>query len=309
MGPKDGVNLSKVNYFPLEEYVNRIKINDKVLNHLEETNKEFDKYLKKLAKYDDYSVIHYWIDSLAKEYQSSQAIENKYINYSGFNNDLFFDRLPMSHARIKRIHKFINNSEDIESYRNIGHEIKVSSYDSYTGEEKVYWNGVESKDLRKFMDDFLKIYKTNSLSLIVSNPFLKSALVCLLFIRIHPFTDGNGRTGRMLYNIKFTEMINKIYGSKLKLCPLNISHGILMHKKTYANKLYNIYFDLEHDSNDEINDWFDFILNRADDAIFFNNQKISKLDRSFNNIKNLKNTDTSNLPEETSKMKIKKIIT
>ncbi len=309
MGPKDGVNLSKVNYFSLEEYVNRIKINDKVLNHLEETNKEFDKYLKKLAKYDDYSVIHYWIDSLAKEYQSSQAIENKYINYSGFNNDLFFDRLPMSHARIKRIHKFINNSEDIESYRNIGHEIKVSSYDSYTGEEKVYWNGVESKDLRKFMDDFLKIYKTNSLSVIDSNPFLKSALVCLLFIRIHPFTDGNGRTGRMLYNIKFTEMINKIYGSKLKLCPLNISHGILMHKKTYANKLDNIYFDLEHDSNDEINDWFDFILNRADDAIFFNNQKISKLDRSFNNIKNLKNTDTSNLPEETSKMKIKKIIT
>ena len=309
MGPKDGVNLSKVNYFSLEEYVNRIKINDKVLNHLEETNKEFDKYLKKLAKYDDYSVIHYWIDSLAKEYQSSQAIENKYINYSGFNNDLFFDRLPMSHARIKRIHKFINNSEDIESYRNIGHEIKVSSYDSYTGEEKVYWNGVESKDLRKFMDDFLKIYKTNSLSVIDSNPFLKSALVCLLFIRIHPFTDGNGRTGRMLYNIKFTEMINKIYGSKLKLCPLNISHGILMHKKTYANKLDNIYFDLEHDSNDEINDWFDFILYRADDAIFFNNQKISKLDRSFNNIKNLKNTDTSNLPEETSKMKIKKIIT
>lgn len=50
--------------------------------------------------------------------------------------------------------------------------------------------------------------------------FLNS-LVHLLFLRIHPYTDGNGRTARILHNIKFTEMINKVYSTRLKLSPLN----------------------------------------------------------------------------------------
>ena len=63
------------------------------------------------------------------------------------------------------------------------------------------------------MDDFIKFYKTKSLSVIDSNPFLKSALAHLLFVRIHPFSDGNGRTARMIHNMKFTESINNIYGN------------------------------------------------------------------------------------------------
>ena len=49
-------------------------------------------------------------------------------------------------------------------------------------------------------DDFIKIYKSSSISLINSNPFLKSALIHLLFIRIHPFPDSNGRTSRAILN-------------------------------------------------------------------------------------------------------------
>ena len=46
----------------------------------------------------------------------------------------------------------------------------------------------------------------------MSNPFLKSALIHLLFLRIHPYADGNGRTARLLHNSKFTASINSIYG-------------------------------------------------------------------------------------------------
>ena len=309
MGPKDGINPSIVEYFSLEEYVDRIRISDDVLFHMEDTNKSFDKYLKKIAQYSDYSVIYYWLDSLSKEIKSSQAIENHFINpMTILKNDIFFDNKQMSHTRIKRLHQFSTCSSMLEDYRTTGTEVRVSSFDKYTKEEIIYWNGALGKDVKKFMDDFIRIYKSNSLSAINYNPFLKSALLFLLFIRIHPFTDGNGRTGRMIYNIKFTDSINKIYGSKLKLCPLNISQGILMYKGTYAEKLDNIYFDLQHDSNDKINDWFNFVLNIVDESIYFNRNRIHRLEEAFNNIEKMKYTDTSDLLEKSNKMKIKNII-
>ncbi len=111
----------------------------------------------------------------------------------------------------------------------------------------------------------------------------------------------------MIYNIKFTDAINKIYNTKLKLCPLNISHGILMYKSTYVQKIDEIYFDLEHDCNDEINAWFNFILNRVDDAIFYNMNKISSLDASFRNMERMKETDTKINLGELSKMNLQMV--
>lgn len=308
MGPMNGINPNVVRYFPLEEYVDKIKINDNVLYHLEDTNKEFDKYLTYLAQFDDYSIIHYWIDSLSKEIKFSQEIENHFINpLKMLKNDVFFDTFQMNHTRIKKLHQFVVDSDRLEDYRANGKEVRVSAIDKNTEKEIIYWRGASSFDLKNFMDDYIKVYKNNSLSLIDSNPFLKSALVSLLFVRIHPFLDGNGRTSRMIYNIKFTDSINKIYNTKLKLCPLNISRGILMYKPTYAKKINDIYFDLEHDSNDEINAWFDFILNRVDDEIFFNTNRVSRLEAAFNNIKKMKDTDGSNWPMEAEKMNLQKI--
>ena len=41
----DGMNSDYVDYFSLEDYISRIKLLPRVLEHLEDTNKEFDKYI------------------------------------------------------------------------------------------------------------------------------------------------------------------------------------------------------------------------------------------------------------------------
>ena len=308
MGPINGMNDSIVKYFSLEEYINSIKVNDNVLFHLEETNKNLDKYLKYLTQFDDYSVVYYWIDSLSKEIKFSQEIENHYINpFDMLNNNMFFDSFQMNHEMIKKLHQFVMNSDVMDDYRCDGEEVRVSFFSKKNLEEYIYWRGALSNDVQRFMDDFIKIYKNNSVPIIDTDPFLKSALASLLFVRIHPFLDGNGRTSRMIYNIKFTDCINKIYNTNLKLCPLNISRGIFMYKISYANRINDIYFDLEHNSNDEINKWFDFILNRVDDEIYFNTNRISSLENALNNLQRMKFTDSSNLPIESSKMKINNI--
>ena len=224
----DGMNDDYIEYFPLEEYINKIKLLPKVLEHLEETNKEFDSYMNKLSKYDEEYII---------------------------KNVFFAEEVDENIAQVD--HCLIDGSINI------------------------FWRGAQAKDVNKFMSDFLNIYKQGGASLIYSNPFLASSIIHLLFLRIHPYTDGNGRTARILHNIKFTEMINKVYSTRLKLSPLNISESILINKITYVKRIDNIYFDIKHDSNIEINAWFNFILDMIDEQLYKAMNKLEKIDSSF----------------------------
>ena len=111
----------------------------------------------------------------------------------------------------------------------------------------------------------------------MTRPFLRAAITSLLFNRIHPYTDGNGRTSRIIYNLKFTEQMNKIYQTNLMLNPLNISNRILINKLTYVKHINRIAFNLKEDSNKAINDWFDFILTMADEQLYFSKDRLTHL--------------------------------
>lgn len=133
------------------------------------------------------------------------------------------------------------------------------------------------------MNDFINVYKHSGMKLLFSNPFLASSLMHLLFVKIHPYIDGNGRTARVIHNIKFTEMINKLHGTRLKLSPLNLSASILVNKITYHKCINNIYFDIKNDTNESINKWFDFILDMVDEQIHYSNEMLMNIDE-YNDI-------------------------
>jgi len=89
-------------------------------------------------------------------------------------------------------------------------------------------------------------------------------------------------TGKyFIHNLKFTETINKIYGMKLKISPLNLSESILINKITYIKKIDNIYFDVKNDTNDAINDWFNYILFMADEQIFKTSEMLRWMDDRY----------------------------
>ena len=277
----DGMNNDYIEYFSLEEYISKIKLLPKVLEKLEETNKEFDNYMNKLSEYDEEYIINYWIYLLYIEIMSNQKIECIKHDESILSEDkIFFDTLSISNKRIHNLHNFITEGEmpPSNSYRST--EVNVSRKNP-DGSEGIFWRGAQAKDVNKFMGDFLNIYKQGGTSLIYSNPFLASSIIHLLFLRIHPYTDGNGRTARILHNIKFTEMINKVYSTRLKLSPLNISESILVNKITYVKRIDNIYFDIKHDSNEEINAWFNFILDMVKEQLYRAMNKLEKIDSSF----------------------------
>lgn len=282
MKPVNGMNPARVTYFPLEEYVRRIKVDDKVLFHLEDTESELKSYLNLLNQYGDCAAVDNWISNLfnysMRQLNFSSEMEKHLISPRDMMKAAEFGMSDMNHEQIKRLHRLalgFDSDDVIEDYRDAGHEVKVSTLFPITKEEKIYWHGAQGVDVRKFMDDFVTIYKSDSSSKIDSSPLLKSALVSLLFVRVHPFMDGNGRTSRMINNIKITEAINSMYDTKFRLCPLDLSKIIMgRYREVYGGKINDIYFDLEHENNDEINAWFDFMLTMADEELYFDSTRL-----------------------------------
>lgn len=275
----------EIEYFDLEEFVNNIKLEPKILEHMQETNINFDKYFKQLSKYNDEFMLYFWISLAYDEIKNSNFVERH--NFKNFDlsiSDLFFDKPSISHNRIHNIHKFVmkneNENEKIGNYRKT--EVRVSNITQDT--EEIFWYGAKPEDIKNFMNSFIKIYKTNSISLIDSNPFLKSALIHLLFVKIHPYYDGNGRSARIIHNIKFTETLNRLYNMNLKICPVNLSESINLNLISYMKSFDNIYFDLKHDNNDAINYWFDFVLNMYDEQLYNKKNMINNIDEIMERI-------------------------
>ena len=72
-------NPNKVKYFDLRDYVSKIKLNSNVLEHMEETNKDFDTYMQRINACEEEDVIHLWLISMAEEIVKSNQIENHYV--------------------------------------------------------------------------------------------------------------------------------------------------------------------------------------------------------------------------------------
>lgn len=309
MAPENLSNEEHVTRFSLQEYVERIHLESYVLEHMEETSKEFHNYMKLLLQFDDYAVVTFWISLFFEDLISSYQMEHAHlINFDLIDrNQLFFDSLSINHTRIQKLHDFVLKSTDNEVNKDIQYRVtnvRVSKMTQHG--EFIFWRGVEPEDVKYFMDQFIQIYKSKNVSTLFTNPFLRSALIHLLFVRIHPFTEGNGRTARLLHGMSFTNGINDIYDMKLKISPFNISPNILVNQPTYARRLNSIYFDLEHDSNDEINRWFDFILNMADEQLYYLMSKKERLMVALNNIEHLSKDVHDDIKEIVPKMKIRK---
>ena len=297
------VNLERVKYFNIDEYIDKIKLQDNVLWHIEDTNETFDRYIEDLSKYSPYSILYFLISSFQHEMINSSLIENHLIDPLEITEqNMFIESSAINHKRIKELHSFALKEDNIIDYRD--NEAWVGYIEN--NENHIYWYGAEANDIKKFMDDFINAYRNRSLSLVFSNPFIKASLMHLLFVRIHPFGDGNGRTARLIHNIKFTDLVNKIYNVNFMISPLHLSKSILNNQEAYAKILNSIYFDLEHDNNEQINRWFDYMLNMYDEQLYYMSNQLRNNSGALENIASLPTGD-DRFENVAKKLKLSKV--
>lgn len=100
-------------------------------------------------------------------------------------------------------------------------------------------------DMKNALDDFEKFIHADDGYL----PLIKAGMLHAQFETIHPFVDGNGRTGRMIITMF-------LWHQKLLEAPvLYLSSYFKKHQEVYYEKL-NGY----HSENGDIEEWLDFFL-------------------------------------------------
>lgn len=131
--------------------------------------------------------------------------------------------------KLIRLHDILTVQQDIERNnaglrRLPGTELK----NARTG-EVVYTPPQDANEIASLMDNLVQYLNDDSLC--DADPLVKMAIIHHQFESIHPFYDGNGRTGRIL-NILYL-----VAKDLLNLPVLYLSRFIIHHKAAYYNEL------------------------------------------------------------------------
>ena len=122
------------------------------------------------------------------------------------------------------------------------------------------------------------------------HPVIDAGLLHAQFETIHPFLDGNGRTGRLLITFYF------IHHKYLELPALFLSSYFKKHQKTYYQRL-----DEYHNGN--IVSWFEFFV----DAIIETAQEAIEVSKKVTKLRDRDSTAISQLNKKTSDIAVKVI--
>jgi len=110
----------------------------------------------------------------------------------------------------------------------------------------------------KNLEDY--IHKANGV-----DPLIKLALIHYQFEAIHPFTDGNGRTGRIL-NILYL-----VFKGLLDLPVLYLSRHIIEQKTDYYRLLRGVTYSADWDP------WILYMLDAVEQTALFTRQRIVQI--------------------------------
>ena len=153
---------------------------------------------------------------------------------------------------------------------------------SLTG-ETIYTPPQNEEEIRDYLRNLEKFINNNEDGI---DPLIKVCLIHYQFESIHPFYDGNGRTGRIL-NILYL-VLNKLIDSPI------------LYLSKYINKTKQEYYKLFNEvrNNNNFEDWILYILKGIE---ITSKETITLIEKIQNEMKNYKEEFRSKLPKIYSK--------
>lgn len=138
------------------------------------------------------------------------------------------------------------------------------------GSSSIYTPPEPGKVLMKKLENLIEfINSTNS-----ADPLIKMAILHYQFESIHPFPDGNGRTGRIINVVYLT------FTNLLDLPILYLSKYILENKPIY----YNLFKEVTETNNWK--NWIIFMLRAVEETSRFTLQKVNAIHTLFDKVVN-----------------------
>ena len=210
----------------INEFLENIKIYDSTKERLREIWKEIDEYIDRLSCYSIDAQNIFLEDYLIKEIVASDDIENELYSpgiIKLYSED-FFKQTKIDLNFLKTLNKVVRAKDRIlteDEFEKIRKEKnKDITYFEYLEDtkndlegnfrNKIVWigNGDEGiehafhippkpDEIQDYINDFIEFYNTDSND-DLNDPIVKAALIHAIFIKIHPFANGNGRVARIL---------------------------------------------------------------------------------------------------------------
>jgi len=152
-----------------------------------------------------------------------------------------------THSFMKKLHEYMMNgiiSPGLE--KTLGkYKLKDNQIKSSTG--TVVYNPPSASETKKYMDELILFMNNENDGI---NPLIKAAMIHSQFESIHPFSDGNGRIGRVLVSLY-------LFKAKVINFPFfYISEAINMDKAVY----YRMLTDSRENTLDE---WIKYFLHKV----------------------------------------------
>lgn len=152
-----------------------------------------------------------------------------------------------THSFIKQIHEYMMTGIIAPGLdKTLGkYKIKDNQIKSSTG--IVVYTPPAASETKKYMDELLSFMNDCEDEL---NPLIKAAMIHSQFESIHPFSDGNGRIGRVLISLY-------LFKAKVINFPFfYISEAINMDKAVYYNMLTD-------SRNNNLDEWIKYFLHKV----------------------------------------------
>ena len=210
-----------------------------------------------------------------KEENAKEVVDYRNAIWTGFEQ-IKKDRFINTNTIVKIQGIIEHNNAGIRKLP--GTELK----NSITG-ETIYIPPQNEKEIRDYLKNLEDFINNNSDDI---DPLIKVCLIHYQFESIHPFYDGNGRTGRIL-NILYL-VLNSLIDSPI----LYLSKYINETKQEY----YRLFKDVRENNNFE--DWILYILKGVE---ITSKQTIELIERIQNEMKNYKEEFRNKLPKIYSK--------
>ncbi len=154
------------------------------------------------------------------------------------------DRFPVSLRFVRELHEKLMDQARATHFSDPGEFRKSQNWIGGTRPDNARFVPPPIPEMNKALDDLEKFMHADDSTLTL----IKAALVHAQFETIHPFLDGNGRTGRMLITFYLwkEEFLEKPV--------LFLSSFFRKHQSLYYERL------LGYQKNGEVSDWVDFFL-------------------------------------------------
>lgn len=150
---------------------------------------------------------------------------------------------PMSLRFIRELHKELMEEARTTHLSDPGNFRKSQNWIGGTSPTNASYVPPPPLEMQKALDDFEKFLHSKDELL----PLLKAGLIHAQFETIHPFLDGNGRTGRLLFTFC-------LWQEKLLEKPvLFLSSYFSKHQKLYYSKLDGYHYGM-------VEEWLEFVL-------------------------------------------------